>query len=291
MKGIIIKIYKIIKCFISRLNDDHVAAYAAQSAFYVIISAFPFLMLIFSLIKYTPVTEEFLMEVMESVAPKTIIPLASSLIEEIYELTSGAVVSVTAVFTVWSASKSVMAVIKGLKTVFKIEETRNYFHVRLVSSVYTLVFVVGIVISLVLMVFGNAILRMIGDHAPLIYDLFEWIMDMRILYVPLILTILFMGLYKLANNKTYSNASNFPGALFSALGWMIFSYFYSLYVDNFAGQSYMYGSLTTIVLMMLWIYFCMYILFVGAEISFYVRKLVPYLKSVRKNKKNLPKGE
>lgn len=268
-----------------RLGEDHVAAYASQAAFFVIISAFPLLMLMLSLMKYTPVSEIFLLEAVQKVAPKTLSPLATSLIKEMYEMTSGAVVSVTAIFTIWSASRGVMSIIKGLKTIFKIEEKKNYLYMRFISSIYTVIFVVGTVASLVLMVFGNAILRFIGKYAPIIYDLFEWIMEMRILYVPIVLTILFMGLYKLANNKQYTNSCNFVGALFSAVGWMVFSFFYSIYVDNYAGNSYMYGSLTTVVLMMLWVYFCVYILFIGAEITYYIKKMKSYLNIKGKNNK------
>lgn len=266
------KIYKIIMGFSKRLKDDHVNAYAAQSSFFIIISAFPLAMLIFNLIRFTPVTEEFLLESAKNVMPQTLRPIAESLINEMYNNTSGTLISITAVLTVWSASKGVMAIINGFNNVFRIEENRGYFRLRLVSSMYTVLFVVGIVLSLVLLVFGNALLGMFEKYVPILYDVAEWIIGMRIIYIPVILMLLFVGLYKLVNNKRYSFFSHIPGALFSAVGWMGFSFFYSIYIDNFAGKSYAYGSLTTVVLMMLWLYICMYILFIGAEINVYFRK-------------------
>lgn len=291
------KVYKVIYDFTDRLNEDHVYAYATQSAFFIVISAFPLLLLVFSLIRYTPVTEEFLLSAASNIMPETLKPLAESLIREIYEKTSGTVISFTAIFMVWSASKGVLSIIRGLNNVFRIKENRNYFVLRLISSLYTVLFVVGIVLSLVMMVFGNTLLDAFRKHMPILYDVVEWLIGMRILYIPIILTLLFIGLYKLIDDKKYTFMNHLPGALFSAVGWMGFSFFYSLYVDNFAGKSYAYGSLTTIVLLMLWIYICMYILFIGAEINVYFGKTVHYYRKKvkhkivmeKKNKKDLQK--
>ncbi len=287
MKSFIKWVYKIVRGFIERLEEDHVNAYAAQSSFFVVISAFPLIMLIFNLIKYTPVTKDFLLKSTESILPKTLEPIAESLVLEMYENTSGTAISITALLTLWSASKGVMAIIKGLNNIFKTDEDRGYFKLRLISSIYTVLFVVGIVLSLVMLVFGNSLLKLCENHMPLLYDVVEWIMGMRILYVPVILTVLFVGLYKLVNDKNHSFISHIPGAMFSAIGWMGFSYFYSLYVDNFAGKSYAYGSLTTMVLMMLWIYICMYILFIGAEITVYFRKYLLFLQRVIKHRREM----
>lgn len=278
------KVYKVIYDFTNRLNEDHVYAYATQSAFFIVISAFPLLLLVFSLIRFTPVTEEFLLSAASNVMPSTLKPLAESLIREIYEKTSGTVISFTAIFMVWSASKGVLSIIRGLNNVFGIKENRNYFILRLIASLYTILFVVGIVLSLVMMVFGNTLLEAFSKHMPILYDVVEWLIGMRILYIPVILTLLFIGLYKLIDDKKYTFMNHLPGALFSAVGWMGFSFFYSLYIDNFAGKSYAYGSLTTIVLLMLWIYICMYILFIGAEINVYFGKSVRYYRRKVKHK-------
>ncbi len=289
MINFIKKVYKVINGFVNRLNEDHVYAHAAQSAFFIVISAFPLAMLIFSLIRYTPVTEEFLLTASSNVMPEIVKPLIDSLIKEIYETTTGTVISFTAIFTVWSASKGVLSIIRGLNNVFNIKEKRNYFILRFIASLYTVLFVIGIVMSLVMIVFGNSLLEVFRKYVPLLYDVVEWIIGMRILYVPIILTLLFVGLYKLIDDKKYTFINHLPGALFSAVGWMGFSYFYSLYVDHFAGKSYAYGSLTTIVLLMLWIYICMYILFIGAEINVYFGKTVRFYRKKIKHKKIMAK--
>ena len=261
------KIYETIKNFSRQLTLDHVNAYAAQSSFFMIIAMFPLLMLLLTLIRYTPVTEQVLVESALAIMPNTLDPLIEQIISEMYSQSDFAIISITAITALWSASKAILALIRGFNSVFGIDEKRNYFHLRLVSSFYTIVFLVLIVSSLGFMVFGNSLLRFFGRNMPLLYELAELIISLRGLYIPIIFTIAFVYLYRIVPNKEYIFFDHLPGALFSSLGWIIFSYVYSFYIDNFAGSTYFYGSLTTVVLLMLWIYICMYILFMGAEIN------------------------
>lgn len=285
MKPFIRRLIKIIKGFTGKLADDHVSAYSAQAAFYIIISAFPLAMLLFSLIKLTPVTESFLTNTVRNIVPAALFPLAESIIGEIYEKTSGTFISVTVIVTLWSASTGIMAVVRGLDNIYETNKRKNYFIQRLVSGLYTIVFILGIVLSLIMLVFGNSLLKFAKRMIPLLYDLVEWIISLRLLYVPVILTILFVALYQLISYRGYTFLSHVPGAAFSAFGWVVFSFAYSIYIDNFAGKSYTYGSLTAIVLMMLWIYFCMYILFIGAEINVYFARQVRVINAVLKERR------
>ena len=168
--------------------------------------------------------------------------------------------------------KGILAIIRGLNSVFGIDEKRNYFHLRIVASFYTIVLLLLIVLSLGFMVFGNSVLRLFSRNMPLLYELVEFIISLRGIYIPIIFTIAFVNVYRIVPNRQYSFFDHLPGALFTSLGWIIFSYVYSIYIDNFASSTYIYGSLTTVVLLMLWIYICMYILFMGAEINIHFKE-------------------
>ncbi len=277
------KIYKVLSDFSKQLTLDHVNAYAAQTSFFFIIAMFPLLMLLLTLIRYTPVTEDMLVKSALAIMPNTIDPLIEQIIGEMYSQSNFAIISITAVTALWSASKAILALIRGLNSVFGIDEKRNYIHLRIVSSFYTIVFLILIVLALGLMVFGNSLLRFFSNNIPLLYELAEFIVSLRGIYVPILFTITFVYLYRIVPNKDYSFFDYLPGALFTSLGWIIFSYVYSFYVDNFAGSTYFYGSLTTVVLLMLWIYICMYILFIGAEINIQFKE---YFRKARERIKN-----
>lgn len=276
------KIYITICDFSNQLTLDHVNAYAAQTSFFFIIAMFPLLMLLLTLIRYTPVSEEMLIESALAIMPNTIDPLIEQIINEMYDQSNFAIISITAVTALWSASKAILAIIRGLNSVFGIDEKRNYIHLRIVASFYTILILVLIVLALGLMVFGNSLLRFFDNNIPLLYELAAFIVSLRGIYVPIIFTIAFVYLYRIVPNRNYSFFDHMPGALFTSLGWIIFSYGYSFYIDNFASSTYFYGSLTTVVLLMLWVYICMYILFIGAEINIqfkeYFRKIREQLK-------------
>ena len=60
------------------------------------------------------------------------------------------------------------------------------------------------------------------------------------------------------------------GCVFTSVAWAVFSYVFSIYLEYASNMSVLYGSLTTLVVVMLWLYFCMYLLFIGAEINQYL---------------------
>ncbi len=252
-------IYGTTKHFIKQLDYDHVGAYAAQSSFFVILSAFPILMLLLAILQYTPVTEQFLLDSIIELTPDNLDKLIEHVVVEMYHHSNITIVSITALTALWSSSRAVLALIKGLNSVFGINENRNYFQLRVVATIYTIIFLLIIVFALGFMVFGNNILELL--------QLAQLFIELKMLYIPIILTAAFIYLYKIVPNKQYSLSDHLPGAIFTSLGWIAFSGAYSFYIDNFMSSTYLYGSLTSVVLLMLWIYICMYILFIGAEIN------------------------
>lgn len=285
--SLILYLYKLATGFLNRLKEDHVSAYASQAALFMIMALFPMLILILNVIKYTPVTEQFLLETVLNFIPSSFTELAASIITDMYSKSSGTLISISIVLTIWSASRGILALIRGFRNIYHVEESRNYFVLRLIASLYTVLFVVGIVISLSLLVFGNSIVKLIEKSQPLLYDVAKAFINVRIFYVPVIMAIIFIFVYKLVPNGHKSMVSHLPGAIFSSVGWYLFSFFYSYYVDHFATISYSYGSLTVIVLLMLWLYICMYIIFIGAEINIYFHVHFKFIHRKMKKKKNI----
>ncbi|MBE5921812.1 MAG: YihY/virulence factor BrkB family protein [Lachnospiraceae bacterium] len=260
-------IVKII-AFMQRMREDNVGVYAAQSSFFLILSMFPIIMLILTIIANTSLTMDSVLGLQEYL-PTDIAPLYKSVVTELYASANGAIISITAVTAVWSASKGVLSVIRGLNSVYHIEESRNYFVLRFIAMFYTVIIVVSIIFSLIVLVFGNSILVLLSQYVPIIYNVISHIFRSRTLISFIILTLLFVFAYQMVRVKDMKFLSYLPGAIFSSLGWILFSYFFSLYIKYSSSFSYMYGSLTAVVVMMLWFYINMYIVFIGAEINVY----------------------
>lgn len=284
-------IIQYIRSFIKKINQDNVNAFSAQAAFFIIISFFPFIMFLLTLLQYLPFSEEDLLIFFEPAIPDTFYPFVLSIIREIYLKASGTLISATAITALWSASKGFLAIVRGLNAVYDIKETRNYVKLRFVSTLYTLVFAIMIIITLALLVFGNKIYTLFLSKFPMLSEFALFLISIRTTVTLSILVLFFLAIYVVIPNRHSTILEELPGALLCSVGWMGFSYLFSFYIDNMGNYSYMYGSLTTIVLLMLWLYACMYILFFGAEFNLLIQKsniihqFLSILKNYKKNKK------
>ena len=128
-------------------------------------------------------------------------------------------------------------------------------------------FVVVILLLLVLSVFGNSLNLFILEHLPFMSRTADWLIEARTFISPAVLVVFCLLIYKFLPNRRDRLIKQLPGAAFAALGWMVVSWIFSIYLDIFKGFSSMYGSLTTIVLIMLWMYFCMYSILLGGELN------------------------
>lgn len=249
-----------------KFRKDHTSAYAAQAAFFFVLSLIPMLLLLLTLIQYTPVTKTDVMIAVLRVFPKTVNSLLISVINQVYNQ-SRAMIPITAIAALWSAGKGVMSMTHGLNCVYDNEETRNYFMTRIRSTLYTLVFIIIIVFSLVLPVFGNTLAMFINKHVKFLSQVMEYLLHMRAIVTIPLLILFSLAIYQFLPNHKIRLKQQLPGAVFTACGWMLASFVFSIYLDIFKGFRNMYGSLYTIILIMLWLYFCMYAILIGGEIN------------------------
>lgn len=256
-----------IRAASNKIKDDYVNVFSAQAAFYVIICAFPFAMFLLTMVRYLPITPEKIIELCSHVFPSTLDTFINPLIYELYNSASTTLLSVTVITTLWSASRGFLAITRGLEKIYSITEHHNYIIKRLLSAVYTLIFAVSLILLLFIFVFGNSIYGWIVTRIPILADFALLIISMRTIIGLAFLTLFFLLIYTFIPKRKTNFLKEFPGALLSAAGWMGFSFLYSFYIDNMGNFSATYGSLTAIVLCMLWLYACMYIMFLGAELN------------------------
>jgi membrane protein len=251
-----------------KIRDDHIAAFSAQAAFFIIISFFPFIMLLLSIVKYFPIEEENMFLLLSQAFPTTVNSLIETIIFEIYRTAaSTTLISATIVSTLWSAGKGFLAIMKGLNSVYEINETRHGLLLRAMAALYTLIFAIMVITTMILFVFGNRLYFWTTQKFPVIEETAFLIISLRTIIGFITLLVFFLLIYIVIPNRKTRIMQELPGAMLCAAGWMGFSYAFSYYIDNFSSYASMYGSLTAIVLFMLWLYFCMYLLFLGAEFN------------------------
>ena len=259
-------IYQKIMNITADIAADHVGAYAAQSAYFFMLCLIPIILLLITMVQYTPVTKADVMTAVIQVFPASVENLITSIVNQVYNQSMG-IIPVTIIVAMWSAGKGILAMASGLNCIYSCRETRNYIVLRIRSTVYTLLFIVVIILLLVLSVFGNTLNLFIARHIPFLKRIADWLIETRAVITPTVLVIFSLMLYKFLPNRRGRFRDQLPGAMFAAVGWMVISWVFSMYLDVFKGFSSMYGSLTTIVLIMLWMYFCMYCILLGGEMN------------------------
>ena len=274
------KLYLIWLNFSRQMKKQNISAYAASIAFFFFLSIVPMLMMLCAIIPYTPVTEENLVQAVTDVVPDMVDAMVVSLISDVYDR-SGGITSIAIIATIWSAAKGVMALMTGLNAVNGVEEKRNYFVIRVIACFYTIVMLLIVILSLVINVFGNQLVSIALYRLPQLERIVDFCMNFRFLVVWVVMTVLFAAIYAYVPNKKLKFREQIPGATFSAVVWSVFSWGFSIYVTY--GNSYgVYGSLSIIIIVLLWMYFCMYIIMIGAYLNRYFN---PVNKVLLKNRK------
>ena len=269
------KIIIIFRDFGKQLSRDNIASFASSTAFFFFLSLVPMLMIVCSVLPYTPLTEENLMTGVTRIMPDSMDPLMISIISQMYAKSSN-ILPVAIIVTIWSAGKGMLGLMRGLNVVNGVAENRNYFVLRIVASFYTIITLVALLLSLGFSVFGKVVVNSISRGIPQISRLFSLLIHMRFLFVWVFLAFAFTLTYTFIPNKKLKMKYQFPGAIFASITWSIFSYFFSVYVDYYNGMS-AYGSLSTIILVMMWLYFCIYIMLIGANLNRYFKPIIKVL--------------
>lgn len=244
--------------------------HAANAGFFIVLSVFPALLLMLSLLRYTRLEVGDLLELLGSILPEALWDTAQELIISTYQSASASVVGVSAVMALWSASRGIHGLLQGLNAVYGVTESRGYFYARAISLLYTFAFLVVMLLTLGLHVFGSSLigfLTMIDN--PVLIFLVD-IIDLRFFLLLILQTLVFTLMFMALPDKPNRFWASIPGGLLASTGWLIFSDLYSIYVENFSGYANVYGSVYAVALSMLWLYCCLSILFYGGVLNQYL---------------------
>ncbi len=259
------------------LRPMNIPLHAANTGFFVILSIFPCLLLLLGILRYTDYDVADLVELLGKVLPQSLMSTVQSLIETAYRHSSGTVVSVSVLATLWSASKGTYGLLRGLSAVYGTEKSWSYWRGRARSVLYTILLLIALACTLVIHMFGNFVL----DYLWMTTDPFVMgvlsVMDLQFLVLLVALTVLFAVMYALLPNQHRGFKRHLPGALCASLGWSLYSRLFSVYVEYFSNYYNIYGSIYAAALGMLWLYCAISILLYGGALNRYL--------SERKSKK------
>lgn len=271
MKDTLRDIYDAVDEFFSGMGSRKLTTYSSSCAYYLFMSLVPVIMLLVSVLQYTPLTRDVVLEAVADYVPDSLYEIVYFIVTSIYN--GGRVaLTVSILLTIWSASACMKALLRGMDSVYDAERKEDYIRFSLRACFYMIIFVVILMLSFFVMVYGGKILDYIEDSMPVNHSLdflFTLAKYLRFVIILALLALVFCLLYKWMPARRLKFRRQLPGAVFSSVAWAAFSFIFSFYVslsDRFGA----YGYIGTIMVAMIWIFYCFYFLLLGGFINHYI---------------------
>ena len=264
-KDVTEKLIQIVKRLRVKVQEDYLASFSAYAALVIIMSLFPLIMFLSTFIKRLPFGMEKMSMYVDQYIPGMVKPLVNQIISEVYYIDTSNLKWITLLVTIFCASKGFYAIRQGMNVVYGIRESRNIVARYVIASVYVVIFVLMLFMTFVIVVLGEEIVDALLLLLPQFFP-FELLIHIgRFFVMFIILSFFFLVMYLNIPNRKSQVKRELPGAIFTTLGWMLYSYAFSFYISHLANYTVTYGSLATMIIFMVWFYSSMYILFLGAE--------------------------
>ena len=253
--------------FIVKINNDDIFALASQLAYYLILSFFPFLIFLMTVIGASSLDSIEILDGLRAILPSSVFDLVASIIREVVDNQYSGLLGISIVLTMWAASSGFRAVIKGVNKAHDIKETRSFIKRSIIAIIFTFALTLVIVLTLAMLVFGD----LIGGYILTIVPFYKamtivWNILRYVIVVCMMIGI-FASIYRFTPAKKIRWKQVLPGAIVSTIGWIVVSRGFSFYINNFSNYSRLYGSLGAVFVLMTWLYITSMILIVGAEIN------------------------
>jgi membrane protein len=248
-------------------NEDRVFGRAAELAYYFMFALFPMLIFLTSLVGFLPGVREAIFKSLAKIVPGEAMAIVSQTIFDVTRNRSGGLISFGVLGALWAASGGVTAVIESLNIVYKVEEQRAFWRVRLYAIKLTVVLSLMIVGGTILIMFGDQFSLWIasryglGESLAVFWGIFDYLLG---------ITLLLLGLqfiYYFGPNIKQDWKWITLGAAFAVISLIVTSLLFSLYLRVVPDYSATYGSLGAVIVLMLWLYLAGIVVLVGGEIN------------------------
>lgn len=250
-----------------RYFQDQLGNAAAAITYYAVFTFFPFLIFISMLLGFLHVPMISLTGQIAAFLPEDIIMLINVSIAQITQLRSGTLLTVGLGLTVWFAMRTVKALMDAINQAYRGGRPKSPMRHRLLVLLFTLFMMAFIVLAGITLVIGEGVLNWVAQYLPIPLTKIELWGKLRFLPLAAILFALLSALYYVSPSQTPKKQYIFPGALVALCSWMVFSIGFAFYVDNIARYSVIYGSIGVVIVFLMWLYFSMVTILLGAEFN------------------------
>ena len=262
-----LKFREFLKLALRRFNDAELGMTAASLAFYSLLSMFPMLILLGNLLPLFGFSYDGVADYLEQVVPSDIMSWIEPIIHNLLNSTSGSALSIGAIATLWAASLGINGLKNGFNKAYGITPPQNYFVQRILSMLIIFLLIVALGMVMVAFTFGRQFLEWI---VPLLGLSDSWLNTFDSLRWPVTVSALIVVIgsvdFFLPNVKI-KFWTIIPGAAFTIASWLGLAQGFSLYMRVFGSRFTSYGTLGTVMVLLLWLNFSAMLLLIGGVIN------------------------
>ena len=252
---------------IVKIKRDDVFALSSQLAYYLMLSFFPFILFLITLVGFSRLSSTEVLNGLTGLLPQSIVDLTTSTVTEVFDNQYTGLLGVSLLLMIWTSSSAFRAVIKGVNKAYNFKENRSFIKRAIISMLGILALALIILLSLFMLVFGDVISGYIRDIIPFYKALlFLWNL-FRYAFIFIVMIFIFVVIYCISPARRLRMREVIPGAIFSTIGWVIVSFGFSFYINNFNNYSRFYGSLGAVFILMTWLFLISMIFILGVEIN------------------------
>ncbi len=250
-----------------RFSHDNTTGMAAQLAYYFLLAIFPLLIFLLSIVPLFKIEPDLIAGFIQDYSPSEISGLLEGVITDVLSNSSGGILSIGLILTLWSASNGMTALMNAFNVAYDVEDSRNFVVAKLLSVFFTVILSLSVILTFVLIVFGeqigNLMFGVIGldDQFSFVWNLVRSILPVLLVFV------VFFIMYMTAPNIKLKIKSVLPGTIFTTVAFLGASWGFSYYVSNFGNYSATYGSIAGVIILIFWLYITGVIIILGAQIN------------------------
>ncbi len=270
IKASILYMYGFVRPFVRKSKEDSLSAYAAQTTFFIILSFFPFLLLMFMLSSNVSFLWNRILNYILSAVPENLDKYVFYIIDDLMYSGQKTFTVITVFLALWSSAKSVQALSYGLDKIYNVKREKNYIITRLFSVLYTFIFLILCFAVMLVDIFSDEIISALIERnkflseGTLIIISFRYVFTFSVLFGFILLIY-----YKLPARKGKFKQEIW-GAVAAAGSWMLMTKILTFYIKYISDMSYMYGGLTSIIVLIIWLYIGVQIILYGAVLNYYL---------------------
>ncbi len=258
------KILKLLK----KLGEDDIFSLSAQFSYYIILGIFPFIIMLISIFGYYTSVFYYLLDASKQIIPQDAYNIISNIVSQSDGYYNKSYMSVSILALVWSSSSGSVSIIKGINKAYDYPIRRNYFFIRIKGILFTFALMFCIQVVFFFIIAGNNLILFL-QKISLLNDVFVIIVNVLRYVLPLLLLIIiFSFTYKFLCYEKVRIRSVLPGAIFATFGCIIGSIMFSIYINKRSiFYNNIYGNLSGVFILLIWIYLSCLIFLLGAEIN------------------------